>query len=140
MDLLKVATDLFLNKLGESGINLDPQMVSQALSALLGSGSGQLDLGALVSQLGSSGLGSLAQSWLGDGENQSFSVDQLASLLGESKLANFSESLSLEGNVAGSALAEMLPQLIDQNSSAGGLLDSVGGVSGLAGMASKLFG
>ncbi len=140
MDLLKVATDLFLNKLGESGINLDPQMVGQALSALLGSGSGQLDLGALVSQLGSSGLGSLAQSWLGDGENQSFSVDQLASLLGESKLANFSESLSLEGNVAGNALAEMLPQLIDQNSSAGGLLDSVGGVSGLAGMASKLFG
>lgn len=140
MDLLKVATDLFLNKLGESGINLDPQMVSQALSALLGSGSGQLDLGALVSQLGSSGLGSLAQSWLGDGENQSFSVDQLVSLLGESKLANFSESLSLEGNVAGNALAEMLPQLIDQNSSAGGLLDSVGGVGGLASMASKFFG
>ncbi len=139
MDLLKIATDLFLKKLGEAGINLDQQMVNQALAALLGSANGQLDLSALVTQLGSSGLGSLAQSWLGDGENQSFSVAQVISLLGESKLANFSETLSLEGDIAGNALAEMLPELIDQNSSEGGLLASVGGVSGLAGMASKLF-
>jgi hypothetical protein len=33
----------------------------------------------------------------------------------------------------------MIPELIDQSSSAGGLLEAVGGVSGLAGMASKFF-
>lgn len=139
MDLMKMATDLFLQKLGSSAGNLNSDVVASALSALLGGENGQLDLGALVAKFSQGDLASLAQSWLGDGANANFSIDQVLSVLGASQVSEFSAGLGIEESDASSALSEMIPELIDQNSSAGGLLDAVGGVGGLAGMASKLF-
>ena len=139
MDLLKVATDMFLSKLGssEGGINAD--QVSSALGSLLGGADGQIDLSDLISKVSNGGLATLAQSWLGDGANSSFSVDQVLAVLGRSEVQEFSSSLGLREEQASSALSDMIPELIDNNSSAGGLLGAVGGVSGLAGLASKLF-
>lgn len=139
MDLMKIATELFLNKLGSSAGGLDQDMVTSALGALLGAEGGELDLGGLISRFSEGGLGALAQTWLGDGANDGFSPEQLLSVLGESQVGDFASQLGLDQGDATSALSDMIPELIDQNSSAGGLLDSVGGVSGLAGMASKLF-
>ncbi|MCW8883874.1 MAG: YidB family protein [Motiliproteus sp.] len=139
MDILKIATDLFLQKLGSSSEGLSGDLVSGALGSLLGGADGQVDLGDLIGKLSGGGLESLAQSWLGDGANDSFSVEQVLSVLGDSNVSEFAGQLGLDEGLAGNALAEMIPDLIDQNSSGGGLLDAVGGVSGLAGMASKLF-
>jgi uncharacterized protein YidB (DUF937 family) len=77
MDLVKMATQLFLNKLGTSAGGLDPDMVSNALSSLLGGGNGDLNLSDLISKVSGSGLGALAQSWLGDGQNDSFSISDV---------------------------------------------------------------
>jgi hypothetical protein len=41
---------------------------------------------------------------------------------------------------AAGGLSDALPQMVDKASSDGSLLDSIGGVSGALGMASKLFG
>ena len=139
MDLLKMATELFLNKLGPSAGGINADQVSRALSALLGGADGQIDLSDLIAKVQDSGLLSLAQSWLGDGANSGFSAEQVLSVLGASEVQEFSSSLGLPEQQAAGALSDMIPELIDQNSSAGGLLDAVGGVSGLAGMASKFF-
>lgn len=139
MDLLKVATDLFLNKLGSSAGGINSDQISNALGSLLGGADGQIDLSDLISKVSSGGLASLAQSWLGDGANDGFSVEQLMSVLGQSQVSEFSSSLGLDEGTASNALSGMIPELIDQNSSAGGLLEAVGGVSGLAGLASKFF-
>ncbi|WP_372741949.1 YidB family protein [Neptunomonas sp.] len=139
MDLLKVATDLFLSKLGSSAGGINSEQVSSALGSLLGGADGQIDLSDLISKFSGGGLASLAQSWLGDGENSSLSVDQVLAMLGQSEVQEFSASLGLEEQQASSALSDMIPELIDTNSSAGGLLEAVGGVSGLAGLASKFF-
>jgi uncharacterized protein YidB (DUF937 family) len=139
MDLVKMATQLFINKLGTSAGGLDPDMVSNALSSLLGGGNGELNLSDLISKVSGSGLGALAQSWLGDGQNDGFSMSQVLSVLGESNVAQFSNQIGVPEQETASALSDMIPELIDQNSSAGGLLESVGGVSGLAGLASKFF-
>lgn len=139
MDLLKVATDLFLNKLGSSAGGVNSDQISNALGSLLGGADGQIDLSDLISKVSSGGLASLAQSWLGDGANDGFSVEQLMSVLGQSQVREFSSSVGLDEGTASNALSDMIPELIDQNSSAGGLLDAVGGVSGLAGLASKFF-
>lgn len=139
MDLLKVATDLFLSKLGSAAGGINSDQVSNALGSLLGGADGQIDLSDLISKVSGGGLASLAQSWLGDGANSGFSVEQVMSVLGQSEVSEFSSSLGLDEGTASNALSDMIPELIDQNSSAGGLLEAVGGVSGLAGMASKFF-
>lgn len=139
MDLLKMATDLFMSKLGASAGGVSSDQVSNALGSLLGGADGQIDLSDLISKVSSGGLASLAQSWLGDGANSGFSVEQVLSVLGQSQVKDFSSSLGLEEQTATNALSDMIPDLIDQNSSGGGLLEAVGGVSGLAGLASKFF-
>jgi len=59
--------------------------------------------------------------------------------LGQDKVSNFASQLGLGENEASSALASVLPQLIDSNSSGGSLLDQAGGIEGLAGIAKKFF-
>ena len=60
-------------------------------------------------------------------------------MLGKSNVADFASRLGIGESSASNGLAEMIPDLIDGNSSGGNLLDAVGGASGLMGMASKLF-
>jgi uncharacterized protein YidB (DUF937 family) len=139
MDLIKTAASLFLNKLDTSAGGLDPDLVANALSSLLGSREGGFDLSDLISKFSNSGLASMAMSWLGDGANDGISVSQILSVLGESNVQSFADQLGLQEPEAANALSGMIPELIDQNSSAGNLLESVGGVSGIAGLASKLF-
>ena len=139
MDLIKTAAGIFLNQLGTSAGSLSPNLVESALSALLGDENGQLDLSDLVSKFSNSGLASMALSWLGDGSNEGLSISQILNVLGESNVGAFASQLGLEQSEAADALSQTIPQLVDQNSSAGSLLESVGGVSGIAGLASKLF-
>ncbi|MCW8974065.1 MAG: hypothetical protein OQL10_00005, partial [Sedimenticola sp.] len=79
MDLIKLGTDLLMEKLGGS---VDSNSISTALSGLLGGSDGNINLSGLISQFAQSGdLMGLANSWLGDGKNQSISADQIMSVL-----------------------------------------------------------
>jgi len=137
MDLMKIASEMFIRKLGGSGTGLNEGVVAKALAGLLGDNAGNIDLGSIISKLDGGGLASLAQSWLGDGSNSGISAEQILSLFGEGKVNNFASSLNLDPPTATNGLADMLPELIDTNSKGGNLLDAVGGSSGLLGMASK---
>jgi len=140
MDMMKLATQLLASKLGGSaGGNSD--MVQNVIGSLLGGsgGSGGLDLGSIVGNLKSSGLGDVADSWLGDGDNAEISGSQIESILGADKIQAAAQQLGADQNDLISGLQNMLPQVIDKSSSGGSLLDSVGGIGGLAGLAGKLF-
>ena len=139
MDLMQLATQLFTQYLGSAGKNLDAGGVQSALGQLLGASGGNLDLGGLVSKLDGGGLASLAMSWLGDGGNDAISADQIIGLFGQSQVDGFASQLGLDSGAAAGGLAGMLPDLIDQNSKGGSLLDMAGGAGGLLGAASKLF-
>ena len=130
MDLMKMAVQLFTDKLGSQGSGLDEGVVTQALSGLLGDGAGNIDLGSIMSKLDGGGLATLAQSWLGDGGNSSISPQQIMSLFGDSAVGDFASKLNLDSSTASNGLSAMLPELIDSNSKGGGLLDSVLGDSG----------
>lgn len=142
--LLKMAATTFMNskQSGEAGSGLDIGNLMPALSSLFGAGSsgGGLDLGSLVSKMGASGLAATAQSWLGDGDNEAISPDKITNILGDNKIAEFASTLGISKQEAAGGLSEALPQMVDKASSGGSLLDSIGGVSGAIGMASKLFG
>ena len=137
MDLLKLATQYFIERLGANGGGLNEGAVSSALGGLLGSGDGNIDLGSIISKLDGVGLASLAQSWLGDGANDGISAQQVLSLFGDSNIGDFASELKLDKSTATDGLASMLPELIDGNNKGGNLLDAVGGGGGPLGMASK---
>ncbi len=136
MDILEIAGNIFSQKVGNEGNTGD---IGSALSGLLAGSDGNLDIMGLVSKFQSGDVASLVSSWLGDGENSPISGDQVKEVFGEEKIAEFASNSGLDINTAVSGLSGMVPELIDKASSGGSLLDSVGGLGGLADMAKKLF-
>lgn len=137
MDMMKLASQLLASKMSGSASN-NNDMVSQVIGNLLGGqGGSDLDLGSLVGKLQDSGLGDVAQSWLGDGDNAGISSSQIENLLGSDKIAQAASQLGADQNDLLQGLQNMLPQVVDKSSSGGNLLDSVGGIGGLASLAGK---
>jgi len=137
MDIMKLGASLLMDKLGGGEGNLDS--ITSALGGLLSDNNGNLDLGNIVSSLQEKGLGSVVESWLGDGDNESISTDQVKELFGSEKISEMASQLNTdEGSVLG-GLSEALPQILDKSSSGGSLLDSIGGIDGVLNMAKKLF-
>ena len=139
-DLLQMGAKIFSesNLSGDTGSNLDLGSIVSALSGVTG-GQG-FDLGSLMNSLDAGGLGGIAKSWLGDGGNEGISPDQVSSMLGPDKIAEFASKLGLSTEEAAGGLSEALPQLVDKGSNGGSLLDSIGGIEGALGLAGKLFG
>jgi len=140
--ILQMGVSAIQNNSDDATTGLDSDMLSSALGSLVGDGD-SLDLGSLMGGLTSGGLGDIAASWLGDGENSPISADALTGLFGSEKISEFASQLGLSEESAVGALGDALPQMVD-NASEGGsmaenLLASVGGVGGLMGMAGKLF-
>jgi len=148
-DLLKLGATVFQqsNGSGNTGSGLDIGTIIGALSGLTGnSQEGGLDIGSIISKLTNSNsntggdLMSMAQSWLGDGENKAASTDAITQMLGQDKLAEFASKLGLSEDEAIGGLKDALPQMVDKSSSGGSLLDSIGGIGGAINLAGKLFG
>ena len=140
MDLMKLGTQLLMNKL-----NLDadgdgvPDGVAGALSGLLGGEGEGLDLGSLAAKMSDGGMAGMLGSWLGDGANDNISTDQIRDLFGGDKISAFASQLGISDEQAADSLADAVPQIVDQGSSGGNLLDAVGGLSGALDMAKELF-
>ena len=139
-ELLQLGATMFSksNLSGNAGSNLDMGSLASALSGLTG-GSGGFDLGAIMNNLDAGGLGDMAKSWLGDGANAGISPDQISDVIGSDKIAEFASKLGISTEEATGGLSEALPQMIDNASSRGSFLDSLGGVEDVLGFASKLF-
>ena len=114
----------------------DNPKVAEAAMGLLRSTGGTGGLGSVLSSLQSSGMGDVVSSWIGTGANKSISPDQLKSALGPDKLAQFAKQAGVSGGDASSALAGLLPGLVDKLSPDGKLPDA----QGLESMLGKLIG
>lgn len=129
MDLLKQAAEMFLgDKNSDSG--LDIQTIISALQGLLPTDGGSLDITALVSQFTQNDMGSLVQSFLGDGGNAPMDASGILSMFGENKVDSFASQLGMDKGNAASALSNIIPNLIDKNSSGGALGGIAEGVVG----------
>lgn len=139
-DIIKIGADAFSNSQGsgQAGSALDAGAIISALSGLT-SGSGGLDISSLIGSMQSGGLGEVLQSWLGDGTNTAISGQQIGDILGSDKVSNFASQLGLSQDEAIGGLQDALPEMVDNASSGGSLLDSIGGIQGAIGLAGKLF-
>ena len=140
-DLLKMGATAFMNSQGSgtAGSNLDLGSITSALSGLSGGGSG-IDISSILGGMQSGSMGDMLQSWMGDGENQEISGNQISELLGSDKISEFASKLGLSEDEAIGGLQDAMPKMVDNASSGGSLLDSVGGIGGALNMASKFFG
>jgi len=143
-DVLKMGASLIQDNSDSATSGLDAGDVSDALSDLLSNGDGGLDLGSLVSNFSSNGLGDIVGSWMGSGENESISVDQISELISSDKISEFASSLGISEESAKGAIADALPNVIDkattgEESLVESMLDKVGGVEGAIGMLGKMF-
>jgi uncharacterized protein YidB (DUF937 family) len=126
MDILEFGTQLLRRKLGGAQ-QVDAQQerpFASALSQLLGDGQGGVNLSALVTRMTQNAdLGSLVNSWLGDGDNKPIEPERVKGVFGEGPLANFARTLGVDTDTAASDLADVLPQMVDKSSRGGQLLE-----------------
>ena len=131
MDIMDLAKGMLVKKLGG-----DSDVIGDVMGSLLGGEDG-LDLGSLVNGLQSNGLGDIAASWLGDGENAEITPDALKDVIGGDKIAEAAAKLGTDEGSLLDGLKDALPQIIDKSSSGGALLESIGGLGALGGIAKK---
>ena len=89
-------------------------MLMQLVTGLITSHSSGNGLAGLAQQFDKQGLGHLMQSWVGTGENQAISPDQLHQVLGAEQVQHFAQKTGMEGSQVTSALSALLPQIIDK--------------------------
>lgn len=107
-----------------------------AITDLLGKQEG--GLGGLVGALEQSGLGGLASSWIGKGENLPISAEQIQNVLSSGMLAELAAKLGVDPQAAAGTLAQVLPQVIDKLTPDGQV--PAGGLGGIADILGKLRG
>ncbi|MEM7053952.1 MAG: YidB family protein [Pseudomonadota bacterium] len=141
-ELLRIGAEAFLSSLSkQEGANtassdLSISKVMQALLQLFPRQGQNIDLGALIGKMQGGGLAAIAESWLGNGGNQSIDINQIIDLFGNEKIRGFAEQLGLSESDAIAGLQDAVPYVVDKASIDG----TLGGVSGILGMAGKLFG
>ena len=120
----------------------------QAVIGMLTQGGGQQGggalgglggLGALVQMFQKGGLGDVAASWVGTGQNLPVSPEQLQNVLPADMLGGLAQQLGMnQGDLLGQ-LSQLLPQLVDQ-ATPQGQIPADGGLGNLGGLIGSLLG
>jgi uncharacterized protein YidB (DUF937 family) len=71
-------------------------------------------LASLTNAFQSAGLGNILQSWIGTGQNLPISADQIRKVLGSGTIADLAKKAGIGESETTSALAGLLPQVIDK--------------------------
>lgn len=143
-DLLKEAASIIQNNRSDATKQLEIDDIANALNNLVGNGQGGLDLVKFVGGLSQNGLGEIVGSWLGNGENRAISIEQITTLLGSDNIGSFASELGISQESAAGALAEAVPQVVDQATRGEGtimdeMLSNTGGPNGAMEMLGKMF-
>lgn len=98
-------------------VKKNPQIIAAALAMLnpkdtsVGGGGGLADV---VSAFNKGGLGDVMSSWVGGGPNKPVDPGALANALGPDVLGQFAQKAGIGRGDAGSVLASVLPELVNQ--------------------------
>ena len=71
-------------------------------------------LSGMLDKFKQGGLGDLAASWVGKGENLPISAEQISSVLGSGTLASMAEKFGISPETLSAQLAEHLPGMVDK--------------------------
>jgi uncharacterized protein YidB (DUF937 family) len=111
-----------LDSLESSGIlgQLGAAVLPAVLGEVMGSG-GQGGLNAIVAKLQQAGLGDIAKSWVGTGQNLPITADQLKRVLGSDVVRQLAAKYNIPIDQVAEVLAHQLPLAVDKASPDGKL-------------------
>ncbi len=95
-------------------------------------------LQSLAGKFAETGHGNAFQSWVGMGENEPISSNQVQSVLGSEQVNAIASKLGVDPAVASTFLAEYLPKIIDKLTPAGKIDPSANHQQGLAALLPSL--
>jgi uncharacterized protein YidB (DUF937 family) len=117
------------------GASSDHHSVADALSQVMQEHPQGMD--GILNQLKQNGLAEQVQSWIGPGQNQAVSPDQVQQGLGQSIMENIAQRAGISPAMASGVIAVVLPLVVSHLSGNSGQPAQQGGLAGLAG---KIFG
>ena len=110
-------------------VTSNPQLL-QAITGMLSNNGEHGGLGGLVAKFQQAGLGDVVGSWIGSGQNQPVSGEQLTDVLGSDAISGLAQKLGVSPDAAAGQLSNLLPGLIDQLTPAGQIPEGGLGNSG----------
>jgi uncharacterized protein YidB (DUF937 family) len=99
---------------------LEAAVIPAVLGEVLGNG-GQGGLSAIVAKLQQGGLGDLAKSWIGNGQNLPITAEQLQQVLGSDTVRQLAAKFNIPVDQLAKVLAQQLPTAVDHASPDGKL-------------------
>ena len=136
MGLLDMVTGALGGAAGKGGNNQLMDVVTQMLS----NNGQQGGLAGLAKMFQDKGMGDQIASWIGTGQNQSISADQIKNVLGSGQLGQIASQLGMDEQKAAGGLADLLPQVVDKLTPGGQIPQGDLMEQGLALLKGKLFG
>ncbi|MCX7089280.1 MAG: YidB family protein [Methylococcales bacterium] len=122
MEILNKIAEQFLTDANADG-KIDVADAVNSLQTLLADASGKVDFSGMITKLQSTDLSAAVSSWLGNGENSVLSAESISKVFDAEKLNQFAASLNIDIETAKNALANAVPNLIDQVSNGGQLME-----------------
>lgn len=107
MDLLNTIKSV----MGGGSGNKQNDLMSTVMNLVAGQSGG---LNGLISQFTSKGLGDVIGSWVGTGQNQPISSNQIHDVLGADTIKNMASKLGMDSNALTGQLSNLLPQVVDK--------------------------
>lgn len=111
MGLLDQLAGQVMNKLGEQQDSAPQGELLTSVIGMIGSSGG---LSALLQKFKDSGMEDQVASWIGTGENQPVSGDQIKDALGDDTVRQIAQQSGVAPEDAASKLAQYLPQIINE--------------------------
>lgn len=102
-------------------------------------------LNGLIQKFEQGGAGEVIQSWVGNGENQPISADQLHNVLGSDAVSGLAQKVGLQPDQVSGLLAQVLPHVVNAGTPNGevpaqGTINTESVLGTLGGLASLLGG
>ena len=104
--------DTIVGLVGKSGGGKD--VMSQLSTMLTGKGGDGMGLSRLMDQFKSAGLGDKADSWVGNGENQPLSPDEVEKAIGADRLAKMSKETGKSVDELKKDLSTAIPESVNK--------------------------
>jgi len=124
---------------GAAGKGGNTQLMAVVTQMLSNTGQ-QGGLAGLAKMFQDKGMGEQIASWIGTGQNQSISADQIKNVLGSDQLGQIARQLGMDEQQAAGGLAGLLPQVVDTLTPGGQIPQGDLMEQGLALLKGKLFG
>jgi uncharacterized protein YidB (DUF937 family) len=112
---MSLLTEILKSAIGATNSSGETESQSQnLLNGALGILESMGGVDGLVKKFQQSGLGDLAASWVGTGENKGILPDQLASILGKDQIASLAQQAGIPESQGASVLSQILPSIVDK--------------------------